>query len=74
VLNMDSPDCPFLRGTLCRVYPVRPTQCRTFPFWAENLASRASWSGLCEFCPGVGAGPRHDLPSIRRHLRERGET
>jgi len=34
VLKMDRPDCPFLSGTRCSIYAVRPVQCRTFPFWA----------------------------------------
>ncbi len=32
-------DCVFYdRG--CTVYPARPKQCRTFPFWPENLKTR----------------------------------
>ena len=27
----------------CTVYPVRPLQCRTWPFWPENLSSKQSW-------------------------------
>jgi len=71
VLRMDQPQCPFLDGTRCTVYPVRPTQCRTFPFWDENLASRAKWNRLREFCPGIGKGPRHPLSVIRNHLAQR---
>ena len=48
-------DCVFYADG-CTVYPVRPRQCRTFPFWPENLASRHRWEGLREECPGVGRG------------------
>ena len=36
VLRMDDPACPLLAGTRCSVYPVRPVQCGTFPFWQEK--------------------------------------
>ena len=29
----------------CTVYPVRPTQCRTFPFWPENLETAGRLGG-----------------------------
>jgi Fe-S-cluster containining protein len=35
-------DCIFLREAdgqrKCAIYPVRPSQCRTWPFWPSNLA------------------------------------
>ncbi len=70
VLRMDQPACPFLEGTRCTVYPVRPTQCRTFPFWDNNLATRASWKRLRQFCPGIDRGATHPLRVIRSHLAE----
>src|SRR5436190_19900922 len=27
----------------CTIYPVRPLQCRTWPFWDGNLASKEAW-------------------------------
>jgi hypothetical protein len=65
ILRMDGPDCPFLRGTACTVYAGRPNQCRTFPFWRENLKSRAAWERLSAFCPGIGAGEVHAADEIR---------
>jgi len=38
-----SKDCIFLQNVTgqkqCSIYPVRPNQCRTWPFWPENLAT-----------------------------------
>jgi Fe-S-cluster containining protein len=34
----------------CLVYPVRPEQCRSFPFWEGY---RTNYRKLLEFCPGV---------------------
>ena len=70
VLRMDSPDCPFLDEKRCSIYPVRPSQCRTFPFWEENLSSRKAWKKLAEFCPGIDSGEHHSLRVIRNVLDE----
>ncbi len=56
-------DCVFLRRdaqgrALCSVYPVRPRQCRTWPFWPENLATRSDFERLARRCAGVEAGLR----------------
>jgi len=71
ILRMDQPDCPFLDGSRCTVYPVRPLQCRTFPFWVENLNSRRAWRRLARFCPGIDQGGIHDLLTIQDDLASR---
>lgn len=51
-------DCVFLerdengRGR-CGIYQVRPTQCRTWPFWSGNLASPRAWAEAAQDCPGM---------------------
>jgi len=40
----------------CSIYPVRPLQCRTFPFWFQNMRSVEAWDDVCLRCPGVGKG------------------
>jgi uncharacterized protein len=46
-------DCVFLRDRKCLVYPVRPKQCRTFPWWKENLSSQESWEIASRMCEGI---------------------
>lgn len=46
-------DCIFLEGKRCTIYPVRPVQCRTFPFWPENLVSKEAWEAAKEHCEGI---------------------
>jgi Fe-S-cluster containining protein len=70
-LRMDKPECLFLTGNGCSVYPARPTQCRTFPFWREHLKSPSTWSALSEFCPGIGQGERHSQKLVEIQCRER---
>src|SRR5262249_922009 len=48
-------DCVFYdREQGCTVYPVRPRQCRTFPFWESNLETPRDWEQTCQVCPGAG--------------------
>ena len=48
--------CVFLEGASCRVHEAKPVQCRTWPFWAENLESPAAWQeAVLDFCPGSRA-------------------
>lgn len=54
----DDGRCSFLDKTgKCRVYPVRPVQCRTYPFWPELVASKAAWEKEARACEGIGRGP-----------------
>jgi hypothetical protein len=63
-------DCVFLdRETtpgkaLCRVYRSRPGQCRTWPFWKENLRSPRHWRAAARTCPGIDQGPLHPPEKI----------
>ncbi len=50
--------------TLCAIHEVRPNQCRTWPFWTENLRSQAAWERAAERCPGMDSGPRVDFIQI----------
>lgn len=53
--------CRFLGSdNRCTVYPVRPLQCRTFPFWPSTFADRKQLEATARECPGTmspdGAG------------------
>lgn len=59
---VDSPsgDCPLLGDDgRCRVYNERPMQCRTWPWWEENLVSEKRWRDAASRCPGMNAGQLH---------------
>ena len=53
-------DCPFLdAGNRCRTYAVRPMQCRTWPWWRENIIAPENWAGAARRCPGIDKGEAH---------------
>jgi len=66
-------DCIFLdrsgpkEKTACLIHPARPTQCRTWPFWPENLTSRRVWQSmkLATPCPGMDTGRLVRIEEIR---------
>ena len=61
-------DC-ILYDNGCKIYDVRPTQCRTFPFWGPNLENRAEWEKLRKTCPGIDKGKLHTLKDIQDNLK-----
>ncbi len=57
----DGFDCVFLQRddagkALCMIYPVRPMQCRTWPFWPENLDTPEDYVRAGKTCPGLQKG------------------
>ena len=71
----DNPDqdCIFWKDG-CTIYPVRPPQCRTFPFWPDSLDNPEAWRTVGRSCPGVGQGRSYDLVRIGELQRGVGET
>ncbi|MFO8014142.1 MAG: YkgJ family cysteine cluster protein [Phycisphaerae bacterium] len=66
-------DCAMLDGGgRCTVYPVRPLQCRIWPFWPSNLASPAAWEAAGKRCVGIGRGPRFAFEQIEALRLEMG--
>jgi len=63
-------DCIFLQNEAgpkkCMIYPVRPSQCRVWPFWSENLASTNTWNKAAQKCPGVNRGRHYSFEEIER--------
>lgn len=51
--NLPHYDCVFLKDKKCSIYDLRPTQCRTFPFWASILESEEAWIEASTRCEGI---------------------
>jgi Fe-S-cluster containining protein len=65
-------DCTFFdpEHRRCTIYPVRPRQCRTWPFWNSNLETPETWHEVCRDCPGAGTGEFVPLEEIERRAAE----
>jgi len=63
-------DCIFLRksdyGKKCMIYPVRPNQCRTWPFWPGNLTTQACWNKETGKCAGINCGKLYSFDEIEK--------
>ena len=57
-------NCRFLEGNKCSVYEGRPEQCRTWPFWPENLDAKVWKKDVAAFCPGVNKGKLYSKKEI----------
>jgi uncharacterized protein len=73
-LRTDLPRCEFQsQDGGCTVYAARPEQCKSWPFWRENLV-RETWEReVVPLCPGVGKGRLHssaEIEAIARHDEE----
>lgn len=63
-------DCVFYdRDKGCTVYPVRPPQCRTWPFWESNVETPADWEHTKAVCPGSGQGELIPAEEITRRVK-----
>ncbi len=68
-LKSEGQACRYLNGKQCGVYEARPLQCRTWPFWPENMNAK-TWKEVKAFCPGVGKGKKYSPKEIDLILRE----
>jgi Fe-S-cluster containining protein len=63
-------DCIFLREVdgrkRCMIYPVRPNQCRDWPFWPGNLARPGDWNRAAQKCAGINRGRHYSFDEIAR--------
>ena len=79
LLELPDGDCEFLERhedgrTTCAIHPVRPLQCRTWPFWKSNLSSAKEWKATGKSCPGLNTGQHHPLPVIQKALKQNDEA
>jgi hypothetical protein len=73
VMAEGSKDCPFLSSAgngdmTCAIYPVRPAQCRAWPFWGSNLRGPDEWARAATRCPGINRGPILTCDGIESRL------
>ena len=68
VVKVKDGNCIFYKDG-CTIYENRPTQCRTFPFWRENLVNRQTWEFLSYSCHGIGSGRLYSLEEITQKER-----
>lgn len=63
-------DCIFLENKKCLLYGARPKQCKTFPFWPENLTTKRAWNAAARRCEGIDHpdAPLIPLAEIQKSL------
>lgn len=61
--------CIFLKDKRCTIYEIRPLQCRTFPFWPENVKSGYRWKQLSVICPGIDKGRVYSFQEIEQLVK-----
>ncbi len=66
--------CHFLREDGCSIHPVKPAQCRIFPFWPELVESRREWQKTGAYCPGIGKGPLVQIETARKEAADMRES
>lgn len=55
----------------CSIYPVRPVQCRTWPFWDHNLECADAWVAASVGCQGMNEGKLFGVEEIGARCRAR---
>ena len=63
-------NCIFLRDKKCSVYVSRPSQCRTWPFWNDNMNPKVWNEDISVNCPGIGKGRLIKKREIEKFLKE----
>ena len=48
----------------CGIYPVRPGQCSSYPFWVINLRSEKKWQSVSKERRGIGQGRLYSKKKI----------
>lgn len=74
VLKSAGNACIFLKNDVCIVYDARPEQCRTFPFWPQNLKSKYRWKLTLLECEGIGRGRLYSKEEIETIIKTKIST
>ena len=65
LIEKKNTDCIFFdQKQGCTVYPDRPRQCRTWPFWRSNVYSPEGWKRGAARCPGMNRGRIYGIDLI----------
>ncbi len=68
LVDGESEHCIFIEDNRCLIYPVRPQQCRDYPFWPEIISSPERWDREKIICPGIGAGKEYRKEDINNTI------
>lgn len=64
-------DCVFFEKEQgCTIYPARPRQCQTWPFWESNVKTSEAWQRTCSVCPGAGKGDLISVEEITERVKK----
>ena len=63
--------CIFIEDNRCLIYPVRPQQCRDYPFWPEIISSKERWKKEKSVCPGIGKGKTYSAEAIEKIIHQK---
>lgn len=64
-------DCLFLQRlengkAICQIHPVKPSQCRKWPFWNTILKTKNDWEKQTTDCPGMNKGKLYSFEEIEK--------
>ena len=62
--------CVFLERNSCKIYPLRPLICRSYPFSVEKTRSKDFIFKVSDECPGIGLGDTVEEDHFERILSE----
>ncbi len=65
LVDGENENCVFIENNRCLIYPVRPQQCRDYPFWPEIISSEERWEQEKAVCPGIGHGKEYNIKEIQ---------
>ena len=75
LIEKKNTDCIFFdQKKGCTVYPDRPRQCRTWPFWRSNVHSGERWKREAARCPGMNQGELHSSERIKQLSEDDGSS